>query len=426
MSAWGLSAYRVLTRLAGGPVFNRVLARRAASGKDDPERMPERRGQAGLTRPEGVLIWLHAASVGESLVAMSLAEGLLEADSARQILITTGTRTSAGLIERRAMANTRHQYIPADHPDWARAFLDHWRPDLAVFTESELWPNLILAARETKIALALVNARMNEKSLKSWRRWPHSAKAILSAFDWIGAADTRTAQGLEYLLDAPVARTGNLKLEAGLPDPDPDALKAARDALGERPVFTAASSHAGEEAVMCEAHRTLLTHHPDALMILAPRHPDRAEDVCAQVRAAGLSYVRRSANALPTPQTQVWIADTMGEMPLWYALSPVTVVCGSYLDSIGGHNPIEATRAGSAVVTGPFAASFSEVYAAYDAQNARAIAWTADETAAAIQQVWAGRGVIVEAGRRALDALPVGARADTLEALEALLEGARS
>ncbi len=426
MSAWGLGAYRTATKLAGGVVFGQLLIKRIEDGKEDADRFSERRGEASEARPDGVLIWLHAASVGESLVALSLAEGLIERDGARQVLITSGTRTSAELIARRAGPNLRHQYVPADNPPWVRRFLDHWRPDLAVFTESELWPNLILETAARGVPMALANARMNEKSLNGWRRWPHSAKAILSAFDWIGAADGRTAGGLGYLLDGEVVQTGNLKLEAGLPDPDPDALSQARGALGARPVFTAASTHAGEESTVIAAHGELLKTRPDALMILAPRHPERAGDVAAMVERAGLSAVRRSQGALPDPQRQVWIADTLGEMPLWYALSPVTVVCGSFLEAIGGHNPIEVTRAGSAVVTGPYAASFAEVYAAYDAEVARAVARTPQDLAAAIEAVWTGAGVSVAAGLRALEALPGGARAATLDALETLLEGRRS
>jgi 3-deoxy-D-manno-octulosonic-acid transferase len=304
-----------------------------------------------------------------------------------------------------------------------RRFLDHWRPDLAVFVESELWPNLVLETAARGVPMALANARMNEKSLNSWRRWPHSAKAILSAFDWIGAADARTAEGLGYLLDAQHAPVGNLKLEAGLPDPDPQALNEARAAIGARAAFTAASTHAGEESIVLAAQAELIRTRPDALMILAPRHPERAGEVAALAERAGLNAVRRSEGRLPEPDTQVWIADTLGEMALWYALSPVTVVCGSFLESIGGHNPIEATRAGSAVVTGPFAASFAEVYAAYDACDARRIARTPGELAAALEAAWSGQGVSVEAGLRALDALPGGARAATLAALEALMEG---
>jgi len=423
MTAWGLGAYRTATRLVGGVVFGQLLIKRIEDGKEDADRFPERRGEASEARPDGVLIWLHAASVGESLVALSLAEGLIERDGARHILITSGTRTSAELIARRSGPNLRHQYVPADNPAWVRRFLDHWRPDLAVFTESELWPNLVLETAARGVPLALANARMNEKSLNGWRRWPHSAKAILSAFDWIGAADGRTADGLAYLLDGEVAQTGNLKLEAGLPDPDPETLSEARSALGARPVFTAASTHAGEESTVIAAHGELLKERPDALMILAPRHPERAGDVAAMVDRAGLSAVRRSHGALPDPQTQVWIADTLGEMPLWYALSPVTVVCGSFLEAIGGHNPIEVTRAGSAVVTGPYAASFADVYAAYDAEAARAVARTPQDLAAAVEAVWSGAGVSVAAGLRALETLPGGARAATLDALEVLLEG---
>ena len=426
MSAWGLSAYRAGTRVLGAAAYGGLIKRRAAQGNEDPGRLNERFGISGLSRPDGPLIWLHAASVGESLVALSLAEGLAEREAQRQILITSGTRTSAALIERRAGSRLRHQFAPADNPAWVRRFLRVWRPDLAVFTESELWPNLILETKAFGAPLALANARMNEKSLRGWRRWPHSAKALLDAFDWIGAADGLTAEGLEYLMDAPVTRTGNVKLEAGLPDPDPQALQAARAAVGARPVFTAASTHAGEDSIVIAACAALIRRRPDALMILAPRHPERADEIARLLDDEGLSHVRRSHGATPGPDTRVWIADTLGEMPLWYALSPATVVCGSFIEAIGGHNPIEATRAGSAVITGPYAASFAEVYAAYDAHGGRVTARTPNEVAEAIDAVWRGEGVSVEAGLRALDALPGGARAATLEALEALLEDRKS
>ena len=425
MTALGLGAYRAATGLAGALVFGAVLRYRANTGKEDPDRLDERFGRAAIARPDGELVWLHAASVGESLVALSLAEGLMERRDRVNVLMTSGTRTSAALIAGRARPGLIHQFPPADAPAFVRRFLDHWRPDLAVFTESELWPNLILETQRRGVPLALANARMNAHSLKSWARWPGTARAILGAFDWIGAADARTTQGIAGLLDERVEQTGNIKLEAGPPDPDPAALAAVRALAGSRPVFTAASTHPGEEVLACEALREILKTHPDALMIVAPRHPDRADDVASVLTAAGLNLARRSAGETPGPDTQVWLADTMGEMALWYQLCPVSVICGSFIDGIGGHNPIEATRSGSAVITGPFAASFADVYAAYDSHKARTVASTPQALAQAVLATWAGEGPSVEAGLRALDALPGGARPVTLDALEALLDGDR-
>ena len=421
MSAPGLALYRAATRLAG-PLAGPLLSRRAKAGKEDPDRLGERRGEAGRARPEGELIWLHAASVGESMIALTLAEALGEIRPGAHFLLTSGTRTSAGLVERRAAPRVIHQYPPVDRPDWARRFIAHWRPDLAVFTESELWPNLIAAADESGARLALVNGRLNEKSLAGWRRWPKSAKALLSRFDWIGAADARTAAGLSALAGREVKKLGNIKLEAGAPDPDPASLAEIRTAISNRPVFVAASTHSGEEAILAEAHRQILKARPDALMILAPRHPERAGEAEAALANAGLSFVRRSNAEAPGPQTPVWLADTLGEMGLWFALSPVAVICGSLMEGIGGHNPIEATRAGAAVLSGPYTASFDDVFAAYDAHGARTVCRDAADLARAVCAVWDGDGPTVAAAEQALSSLSGGALAATLDALSDLLE----
>lgn len=421
MSAPGLALYRALTRLVG-PLAGPLLARRARAGKEDASRLGERRGVASVARPEGELIWLHAASVGESMIALSLAEALCESRPRAHCLITSGTLTSASLIARRAAPRVIHQFPPVDRPDWAQRFVAHWRPDLAVFTESELWPNLIEATHASGARLALVNARLNEKSIRSWRRWPGAARALLSRFDWIGASDLRTAEGLSKLAGREIAMLGSLKLETGTPDPDPDRLTAARAAIAGRPVFVAASTHSGEEPILAEAHRQILQDHPVALMILAPRHPERAGEAEAALANAGLSHVRRSNGEAPGPETEVWLADTLGEMGLWFTLAPAAVICGSYIDGIGGHNPIEATRAGAAVISGPYTASFDDVFAAYDREMARTVCSNAAETARAVREIWAGGGPTPASAERALASLSGGALTVTLDALTTLLE----
>lgn len=427
MTAWALGLYSAVTHALGTPVFGQIVRSRRASGKENSERVTERFGKAKYPRPQGRLVWFHAASVGESLVALSLADGLRDQHSDLTVLITTGTQTSAELIARRGQERVIHQYVPADAPRYVHRFLDHWAPDLAVFTESELWPNLVRLTQARGVSMALANARMNEKSLNGWRRFPHTAKAILECFDWIGAADDRTSSGLEYLLDRPVDKTGNVKLEVGLPDPDPDAFAKAQAAVAGRSVFLAASTHPGEEMIILDALKR--TDVADPLLILAPRHPDRGDEVAQIVERAGFGgnsgrgMARRSRGEFPERSDWVWLADTMGEMALWYALAPVTVVCGTFIESIGGHNPIEATRAGSAVVTGPYAASFADVYAAYDAHNARAIARTPTDIADAVSRGWTKNGVRLEAGLAALQSLPGGARRTTLDALNHLLAG---
>ncbi len=421
----GLPLYRLATTL-GAPMLNGLLSKRLDAGKEDPERIEERRGVASLDRPDGRLAWLHAASVGESLVALSLAEGLTERFDDLSVLITSGTRTSAALIAQRRVARTVHQYPPVDRPAWARRFLEHWRPDLAIFTESELWPNLITQTKGAGAPLALVNARMNDKSLQSWLRWPATAMAVLNSFEWIGAADERTQSGMSLLTDREIPLVGNLKLEAGLPEPSSGDLADARTAIGGRPAFIAASTHAGEEALIADAHKLVRNQHPDALMILAPRHPDRADEVAAILTNAGHSLARRSKGETPGADTAVWLADTLGEMAVWYGAAPTALICGSFIAAIGGHNPIEATRAGACVITGPHVDSFADIYAAYDAENARHVADVSPSAIAeAVTRAWADGPALLDAGRAALASLPGGARARTLDALAHLLEDRR-
>ena len=417
-----LGWYRTATRLAA-PLLPGLLSRRARKGKEDPARRPERLGHPGRQRPDGVLVWMHGASVGESLVLASLVEALLARRPDLNILVTSGTTTSAGLLERRLPERAFHQYVPIDTPAAARRFADHWRPDLAVFAESELWPNLIVETARLGTPMALVNARMNARSIRSWRRRPDTARWLLGRFAWIGAADTRTRDGLEDITGYPVSLAGNLKLEASPPAPDAAELLRTRDALGNRPVWLAASTHPGEEAIVLDAHKRLLAKHAEALLILAPRHPERAEAIALDIADRGLTATRRSEDRLPDARCQVWLADTLGEMMLWYTLAPASLIAGSLVPDIGGHNPVEASRAGTAVIAGPHAASFDDLFEAYRRHGALLDALDADSLARAVEQVWSGHGPALEAAEAALADASGGAMATTLEQLERLLDG---
>lgn len=417
-----LGWYRTATRLAV-PVLPGLLARRARKGKEDPARRHERLGHPDRQRPAGALVWMHGASVGESLVLASLAEALLARRPDLNVLVTSGTTTSAGLLARRLPERAFHQYVPVDTPAAARRFAEHWRPDLAVFAESELWPNLIVETARLGTPMALVNARMNDRSIRSWRRRPDTARWLLGRFAWIGAADTRTRDGLEDITGYPVSLAGNLKLEAHPPAPDAAELLRTRDALGNRPVWLAASTHPGEEAITLDAHKRLLANHADALLILAPRHPERADAIARDIADHGLTATRRSEDRLPDARCQVWLADTLGEMMLWYTLAPASLIAGSLVPDIGGHNPVEASRAGTAVITGPHAASFDDLFEAYRRHGALLDAQDADSLAGAVEQVWSGRGPALEAAEAALADASGGAMATTLEQLERLLDG---
>lgn len=411
-----LQLYRAAVWVAT-PLSGWILGNRARRGKEDATRLNERFGRTELPRPAGRLLWLHGASVGESLVLLELVRRLQDKTD-WQFLVTTGTVTSARLMAEKLPAGARHQYIPVDRLGPVRRFLDHWQPDAAIFVESELWPNLLIEMQSRNIPAALVNARMNEASLINWHKRKDGARHLLSTFRWIGAADERTAAGLQKLAGHAVPLVGNLKLQISASSPDRNVLDAVRAVLGERPVWLAASTHAGEEQILLQAHRQYLETRPDALLILAPRHPERGGDLANTVRAAGLTLAQRSRNELPDTGTQVWLADTLGEMTLWYALADQAVIGGSLKDGIGGHNPVEATRAGCPVISGPYTASFDDVFAAYRKHEGVAIAESPAEIAAALSDVTEDR---LAGAQRALRELTGSAMDETLAAILSLM-----
>ena len=304
-------------------------------------------------------------------------------DPSLSFLITTGTLTSAERVARRMPARTRHAFAPLDRVDTVRRFLAHWRPDLGVFVESEIWPNLILGARRAGIPLALVNARMSPKSIGRWARWPAAARAINSAFTLALAADRRTAEALSTLRGKPAPALGNLKLAA-----DPPSVDAARRAkleseIGARPVWVAASTHAGEDEIALAAHEQVRREWPSALLILVPRHPDRGSAIAALAQGAP----RRSLGQ-PLGAASVYVADTMGELGLFYAIAPAALVAGSLLPHLKGHNPAEAAKLGAGIITGPYVESFQDVFDALFAASGAVQVSNAQDLAAAISTQW--------------------------------------
>ncbi|MCA6322232.1 MAG: 3-deoxy-D-manno-octulosonic acid transferase [Phenylobacterium sp.] len=345
-----LALYGLATGLAE-PLAPLVLKRRAKAGREDPLRLGERLGRAGAPRPPGPLVRLHGVSVGETVSLLALVEGLRARRPDLGLLVTSGTRTSAELLARRLPAGVRHQYVPVDTPGAVRRFLDHWRPDLGVFAESELWPNLILTARRRGTRLVLASARITEGTVRTWRRAPASARRLLSAFDLILPQDRATADRLRGL-GADCGRELNLK-RAGAPLIfDPAELARLQGLAAGRPVVLAASTHPGEDALIAEAAEGL-----GALVVIAPRHPERGAEIAAALKAP-----RRAPGEEPGPETLVWIADTLGEMGLFFRLADVVVMGGSFPGGIGGHNPLEPARLGAPVITGPDIANAADVY----------------------------------------------------------------
>jgi 3-deoxy-D-manno-octulosonic-acid transferase len=358
----GLRIYRLLSA-AAGPFAPILLARRVKRGKEHRQRLPERRGESRIARPEGPLVWLHGASVGELASVLPLIDRI----RARGIsmLVTTGTVTSGGLAEQRLHYGVIHQFIPLDISRFVRRFLDHWRPDLALFVESELWPNMIVEASTRRIPMILVNARLSEHSFKRWRRVPNSIASLLRRLDLCLAGTSSDATRLGELGASNVVTTGNLKLDVPAPPADPTALAILQDATAGRPVIAAASTHAGEEGVIIEAHTRLSTNFPDLLTLIAPRHPDRGPGVADIAAAAGLTAALRSRGELPNRTTQIYVADTVGELGLVYRLASAVFIGGSLVKH-GGQNPVEAAKLRAVILHGPHVWNFGEIYAALD------------------------------------------------------------
>ncbi len=369
-----LRFYRFASMAAAPALAPRLLAWRLKRGKENVTRVAERYGQASLRRPAGPLIWLHGASVGEMLAVIPLIERLRAKNFA--VLMTSGTVTSAALAGQRLPPGTVHQFIPFDGPRFVARFLDHWRPDLALFVESDLWPNLILGCASRSIPMILVNGRVSERSFRRWRRMPGVIAALLHRFDLCLAQSNADAQRYSQLGAPRISNIGNLKLDVPAPPVDQSALYKLNAIIGMRDVITAASTHAGEETTIIAAHRRLRAKCPTLLTIIAPRHPDRGPAIADAAKAAGLSVALRSRGEQPKPDVDVFIADTLGELGLIYRLAPIVFMGGS-LASHGGQNPIEAIRLGAAVVHGPHVWNFGEIYATLDA--ARGAELIADE-----------------------------------------------
>jgi 3-deoxy-D-manno-octulosonic-acid transferase len=404
------------------PLAPLLLKYRAGKGKEDPARRNERLGNPTRARPEGQLAWVHAASVGETNVALPVIERMLKDNPGLNVMLTSGTMTSAALAARRLPQGAFHQFIPLDAPQYVAGFLDHWRPDFGIFTESEIWPNLILAASERKIPLALINARMSPRSMKRWRRSAKLGRQLFARFDVALVQNDRVARMLRFLGTPRVIVSGNLKIDAPPPPVDDAALAKLRAAIGNRPVLLASSTHKGEDGVTGEAHVKLRAALPELLTIIVPRHPDRAPAIAQELAALGLACELRSAAAVPSSACAVFIADTIGELGTFYALAPVSFIGGSLIPH-GGQNPIEAVRHGSAVLTGPHTHNFVEAYSALTKNGGAAVVSNADELAAAALRLLSNEAARSAALQSADDAVQLlsGALETTMAALQPYL-----
>jgi 3-deoxy-D-manno-octulosonic-acid transferase len=418
-----LRVYRGLSS-AAAPLAPALIRQRLKRGKEDPARTDERRGLSHDRRPEGPLVWIHGASVGEVLAAAALIERLRAANL--RILITSGTVTSAAIVARRFPPDVIHQYVPYDAPRFVQRFLDHWRPSLALFIESDLWPNLILAGASRRLPMVLINGRMSQRSFPRWQRMSRSISALLGSFELCLTQSRTDAERFAALGARNVLTTGNLKLDVPAPPADPARLERLMAMTRGRPVIVAASTHPGEEEVIIAAHKSLSGFFPELLTVIVPRHPNRGAAVAQLVAGSGLQPALRSREELPMAGTDIYVADTMGELGLFYRLAPIVFMGGSLVEH-GGQNPIEAIKLGAGIVHGPHVFNFSEVYEALDGAGGARIA---DGREALVRQLGHllddanARGTLVSAGARVVAQLG-GALDRTLFALEPYLLQAR-
>jgi len=357
-----LLAYRVVTAL-GTPFAGLFLAARLARGKEDPKRVGERRGRTSLPRPQGKLVWLHGASVGEAVSLLPFVERVTR--SGAHALITTGTVTSAALLAQRLPPGAVHQYAPLDSPFYLRRFLRHWRPDAALIAESELWPNMLVEAKRARLPVAMINGRISERSFRRWLMARGFIGAVLSNFDLCLARSESDGERLAALGAPNVLIAGDIKFDAPALPVDRRELAELSGLTSGRQIWIAASTHEGEELIAVAAHKRLAAVFPDALTLIAPRHPERGEAVLREVEAQGLVCALRSRGGRPGPGTAVYVCDTIGELGLFYRLAGVVFLGKSFVAG-GGQNPIEPARLACAILHGPMIGNFADAYAALD------------------------------------------------------------
>ncbi|MFA4994908.1 MAG: 3-deoxy-D-manno-octulosonic acid transferase [Bdellovibrionales bacterium] len=381
-----LKLYRFLTILCE-PLVRAYLRVRMSRGREDKERFAERFGYASKPRPRGRVIWCHAASVGEASSLLLLIEKIHGQYPNMSIVLTTGTVTAARMVEKRLPEYALHQYAPVDLVSSVKRFLDTWQPTLAIWIESELWPNMLSALRMRSITAILLNARMSDKSFRNWYRFKGFAQELLSTFR-LCLAQTEADKSRFIALGArPVKCVGNLKYVSMPPPFDAEELERLRAETQGRSLWLMASTHPGEEQVALEADRALATKFPRLLTVIAPRHPDRGDEIERLIKSSGLASARRSKGERIMENTQVYLADTMGEMGLFYTLCPVTVLGGSF-GGTGGHNPIEPAQLKSAIVFGPSMTNFSEVAREFISDAAAVQVQSAQEIAVTVGRLW--------------------------------------
>lgn len=372
-----LHIYHTATNI-GAPFIGAWLKLRRLRGKEDYTRFPERFGHPSCARPQGPLVWCHAASVGEMMSALHLLKSLRTQRPDLHILLTTGTVTSARLAASKMPEGVFHQFAPIDTAASIDRFLNHWKPDLALWIESELWPHMLLGLRARSIPALLANGRLSERSARRWKRWPRTIRTMLSTFTAIYAGSPGDAERFRSIGAMDVHCPGNLKYDAPALPADANALAGLSTLFGARPLWCAASTHPGEEKLILEVHKKVTEIIPNLLTVIVPRHPARGPEIAELFEREGLSVARRSAGEGPSRTTPIYLSDTMGELGNLFRLCQIVFMGGSLVKR-GGHNVIEPARLGCAIISGPYIHNFTEIMR--DFESAEAITLVPDATA---------------------------------------------
>lgn len=397
---------------------------RAGIGKEDPVRFVERLGQTGLKRPPGKLVWLHGASLGESLSLLPLVKRFVQMNL--NVLVTTGTFSSGQVISSRLPLGAFHQYAPLDAPQLIRSFLNYWHPDLALFSESELWPNMVIELHTRQTPLIMVNARISKKSFHRWQIASGIAQKVFGSINLCLAQDYSNAARFLRLGAKDVRITGNLKFDTPAPLIDVKELTALTQVIAARPVWAAVSTHPGEEELIFDTHVALMQQRPGLITFIVPRHPERGQDIAQAARLRGLTVALRSIDAFPSQRVDIYIADTIGETAMIFR-SIGLVFMGKSLIVGGGQNPIEPAKFGCAIIYGPYVENFSQVYDLLHCAGAA----TRVESGAALTQTVASflmdPAEIRRKGRAAIETVEkvTGASRKTMDALVPYLNAMR-
>ena len=402
---------------AAYPAVGGYVAWRASKGKEDPARRRERYGYAGVARPEGPLVWVHSASVGETIAVVPLIESI--AAMGLDVVLTTGTVTSAQVAKERLSGRVIHQYVPLDLKPAVSRFLDHWKPDLAIIAESEIWPMTILELGARRIPQVLVNGRLSDRSFASWSKRAYLAEALFENLAHVVAQSDVDAERFRALGARPVTVSGNLKVDTVPPPVNEAELQRVKAEIGNRKVWAAISTHNGEEEAAARAHKLLRGRHADLLTMIVPRHPDRAGEIAATCAELGLTVSRRSVGDKIAPGTDIFLGDTIGEMGLYLRLTEIALV-GKSLTGEGGQNPLEPAMLDTAVLSGRNVQNFRETYQKLINVGGVRFVRDTDVLPGAVNYLLtndAERRKMMEAGRKAVDEMR-GALARTIQALE--------